>query len=945
MSWLQSRAWVGPKYEQSNSAYFYDWSAHNLGDELSALAGAVLTLPSTISATATSVGVTRPSGLTIPSKGGVWIAGNGSGQAWEYVQYSGLTVVNATSVTLTGCLREPETNREHNGAHNSGAAIRFWWPLDTMAGEFGITHTMDDAECATDWTAEASGWIFPQAALRDGHLFVYQTRTTAGAAFTNRLIGFIDERNSEHDYRRHGKWAVKIVSSSGMINRYRATGVRRGKYNIARGAGIEGSPALGAAWKERASGDFIAAEPQLAASSATDGDKKTLYIADRYIGTEPDHYQFSKESTPQDDRLSLLDPSIRTNTDAFGKHTMHAGALIISEIHLALTTGQESGQRYVELTCLDTQAADSALVHIYLATDNAAVWYGLTLGAMATGDTVIICENEGKFREENPAAQPSQLIDLSETAYYNFLKNLSLSGDTLALFYEYTAITPVFMHEVTWGSGGAATITPPSNINWDSDLSFGTALAVATAGQTYYYNYARSSTAASNWTVSLLHTPGYDLGDAPVWLKLELPPLGLKLAQDITSGYTGAVRITDDTEDTTAGLDTDGEMQIGGERILYNTRTATTVNLATRGYGGTTAAAHIEGDAVFPYEDGVAKNCWPIRALELVRDGSIIISNYSILATYSSYAPRTPGDNIYATDYEFSASVTGNTDEVEIYNFATTHRLRHILLFFNAMSSAPARPRINEIRALPDESYFDSSVWLSGGETAAELARQILLNVKVPSGAITIESTGGSGEHATANTLAWDVVTSYAAYAGLRVDVGLDSKINIRINDYLTASVFTASYTWTKDNSTQIKAVHAPPSPVGQVKVKWQDNDGVESGTAVFPASSSVIGEILEMDEQVYSDGDQAAVRAEKVYWRNRFPYSWIIEALDDGILTQPGEIHYLTDWQLNSEMGQLTRTCLVKGVDHLIEQSQETHTLSWRSVVHLVEIERTEAA
>lgn len=941
---LQTRAYIGAKYEQESSDYFYDWSIHSRFSEIPVIADATCTLATSITDTATSITVDLSGAINtdVPSVGGVWVAGNGTGQAWEYVQYSGVTSVDSNTVTLTGCNREPDADREHNGAHTAGAAVKFFWKLDTMAGEFSFIEEMDDEECIIDWSAEAHGWLFPQAALRDGHVFIYQYRTDVTAPFLTELVGFIDARNSEHDYKHADAWTVKIVSSAGMINRYRSRGLRRGDYNIARGATVQATDPLAAAWKERASGDYQAAEPTFDPSNTVDGETETLWIADAYYGTEPNHYQLSKESVATGDRVSLDDPSIRTSTDGSGKKLMMAEHIIITEIHLSAAVGQGGGYRYVELTCLDDFDALTD-TNLYLATDNATNWYGLPVYTVYKNEKIIICENEDKFREENPSANPAQLIDLSKTDYYNFLKSLSTAGGTLALFYEFEATTSHFFHVVTWGTGGTAVINPPVG-SYTSDLTFGTALAVATNGQTYRYNYASSATAANNWDVGYTQTAGYTL-DNKAWMLVQLPPLGLKLVADLTDSYTGAVTLTDDTGETTAGLAASGEIQIGDERISYNSRGQNTITITARGNAGTTAAAHLKGDPVYVVVSDIAIDAFPIRTIELVRDGDIVISGYTLRTTSQTYPPRTPDEPNYTDDYEASVTVTGNTAQTITYNLATVRRIRWCLVEFNSLSESPARPRLNEFRALPSEDNFDTSTWMTTGATAGDLLEQILTNVGFNSSCYTINTTNESGKHGTADGSAWDVIKEFAAYSGLSVIVNRDSTITVNVNDYLIGDIFTIEHTWLKSNTVNLKALHAPPEPVSQIAVPWQSYDGATSGTAYYPSSPDATGNVFEMPEQVYASEADAQTRAQRIYYRKRFPYSWIAEAVQGVSGTRPGSIHSLSDWKLNRESGAIDRLCMVRSVDHMIQQDAKTHTLSWRTVVNLVEIQRTTAA
>ncbi len=925
MAWLQSRAFVGPKYERSDSDYFYDWSQIVSSAEIPAIALSSCSLDSTINSSSTSISIYVSGGATPPTSGGVWIAGNSDNQAWEYISYSGRTIDGGGHFTLTGCVREPAGRREHTGSHNTGATVKFFWQLDTMSGDFSIVNELNDDECVIDWACDATGWLFPQASMRDGHLFVYQTRRSIESptdVFTNEIVGFIDTRQSEHDYRKTGKWATHIVSVSGMINRYRAAGMRKGDYNLARGAVVQGSESLVAWWKERESGDYIEAEPSFDPSQVVDGEPKTLWIGDRAVGSE---VQYAGNSNPNDATVNLPGDFV-----------------MITEIHLKPEVGQGDGYRYLQLTIGGYNNPDFR--NITLATENHS--YFIILGnyihPFDTKENIILCENEKLFRKENPSADPYQIIEFTAVGKPNFLKDREASG---ALGLYQATLSQAWQHYVAWGSEvkpyvdsaftGSPTIESPTD-------DFVDPLPAQTPGETYRYNFTNQSTPSDNWTISKLGTPGYFTSTAGAFLLLELPPLALVLAEDITSSYTGVVRISDGTLDTTAGLASSGSIQIGeaGEVVTYNNKTAGTINITARGQSSTDAIAHAKQDPIYVYESGLAINSLPYRTIEIARNGTIVPVDVRISTSKLSYTPRLPSDVGYGDDYDFTHTVTGNSAQTITYNLPSTRRIRYLLIEILSMSVDPARPRVNEIRALPDESYFETSTWFNSGETSAEFAKQILLNVGVPDGAINIESTAQGGWNTTENKLAWDVLSSYAFYANLLIRVSFDSQINISQRSYETG-FYTPAQTWTRGNTLNVKLLTAPPESVAQVSLAWQLPDGSDKGTVYYPASADGTGEIYDVPEQIYTSESNAQARAEQIYWRKKFPYSWIVEAIPMDAVYIPGLIHDLTDWRLNTEMQPISRSCRVKSVDHQIVQSQETHTLTWKQVLQLVEILR----
>jgi hypothetical protein len=188
--------------------------------------------------------------------------------------------------------------------------------------------------------------------------------------------------------------------------------------------------------------------------------------------------------------------------------------------------------------------------------------------------------------------------------------------------------------------------------------------------------------------------------------------------------------------------------------------------------------------------------------------------------------------------------------------------------------------------------------------------------------------------------MAWEVIASYAQYAGLLIEVGLDSKITINDNNYMIGDIVTIDQTWTRSNSANVKYLGTAPENVSQVKIPWVNHDASLSGSVVFPTSPGEHGDIFEMDEQVYDDEASALERAEQLYYRKRYPYSWLVEPAVITGLFAPRETHALSDWKFNGEMQALDRTCFVKSVEYSVTMTK-TNDMRWEGVLNLVEMNR----
>ena len=203
----QFRAYIGPAYEPETSAYHYAW-AGLWGGTLNP-ATTETTVATTVADGATSVVL---AGAPQTTKGGYWLGPNGTGQGWEYISYSG-----ASGATLTGVRREGTAIREHNGVHTAGASARQWWDVTGDNGRLTLSELLDDPLSAITWTAELSGALAPQAALRRRHLVVVQTKAGAGA-WTNALVGFLHQPRIRDDEKRLANWQFQITSVAGVAD-------------------------------------------------------------------------------------------------------------------------------------------------------------------------------------------------------------------------------------------------------------------------------------------------------------------------------------------------------------------------------------------------------------------------------------------------------------------------------------------------------------------------------------------------------------------------------------------------------------------------------------------------------------------------------------------------------------------------------------------------------
>ena len=216
-TFTQFRAWIGPRWRDAGAANADIWLQIASGNI--SLQEAATTITATLAAGATSTTLTA--GASYPAAGGwAFIGPNGSGQSWEYVDYS-----SRSTNTIAGLTREP-TEAGHNRTHTAGAVARLFWPLRTNNGKLTISRKIDDNLAAAEWTATLAGIKIPPVAVRNHHLIAIDYRTDTAAAWTPLLIGWINNPKYKDDYRRRGEWSIEILSSAGIVARTVAHGIR-----------------------------------------------------------------------------------------------------------------------------------------------------------------------------------------------------------------------------------------------------------------------------------------------------------------------------------------------------------------------------------------------------------------------------------------------------------------------------------------------------------------------------------------------------------------------------------------------------------------------------------------------------------------------------------------------------------------------------------------------
>ena len=914
--YFEFRAFIGPPWKSSSSSNFYNWSA--LTDGVADDPGAVLAL---LTVTLTSAATTATVNATtlFPSAGGVWFGPNAAGEGWEYCTYTGKTVT-----TLTGLVRVAN-NKEHIGSHTSGATARFWYPVGGVSQSLDWSWQLDGSMNTSAWTGSISGVLAPKNVLRQNHLILIQKRIDPAASYTNFLLGWVLEATTTDSSLYDAPWTISIGSSPSMLGREKVGAINVGAVNIASSGAVEASSTLAAASKERSSLDYTAAYPSLEAKNASDDDNASVWISDRYVGTEGVHYTTGVAGTP------LNDTSVAYTVDGGSVKRVLVDGMVITEVHIVPETGQTDGYRYMEIEALGDQSWAGREVRIV--TDNIAenLHLGSYVQELVRGDKVIIAENLDRFNEENPSANPTATVDLRNSDVPNLLKNRAVAGGCIGL-YRANSTAQVYLHYMAWGTGSQANFNSAftdSLVNFPSPAYPTPKVTVPTAGLTMRYNWTNVTTLANNYTVSRVQTPGYFLNGNIEWLLFKMPVMDLQLKAALTSGATGLVTLTKPGGDSSAGIARSGSFvfQIGDEQFTATNSNATQINISARGVNGTVAAAHVAGDPVYIVDSSVATDAYLVRLLKWARSGGTIYPKDFKLYTSNLPQPRKPTDAGYTADYGAPITVTANVASTWTSS-AIAKRSKWLLMEISLMTTNPARARLNNLQALIEETTFDAASWLVTGN-AGDLITTILNQVGFPTGAVAESVTlANIDKNTTAPAFAWDLIRDIADFSSVVVICDRMSKLTVTNDTFWTSTtVPTASQLWNRSNTKNPEVIARVGEAISQLQIEWKTPDGATTGTAVYPATPDGNGEIVIISDLIYADSTAASAASQKGYLQRRFGWGIRVDCAYDYTSKAAREFHSLF-YNIDPLLPEINRLFIVTDVQHSIRNRIPSTTI-----------------
>ena len=773
------------------------------------------------------------------------------------------------------------------------------------------------------------------------------------------LAGWLKNPSEKSDATQAQEWSTDIVGLDGMLADIEVLGVHAGPIDLARAASAESSPQLALACEmapnmlPAGQAEYTAAQPDLSAASACDGDPTTLYISDRFVSTTANW------------------PTINSGQMGFD----------LDQVHVAPYVGQAVGHRWIQLSQSAATSTDPSWAqgfkligptnHFPGHEAGGGLQQGFIFGGMPyPNGKLILCENADLFNADYPTQDPTTtIIEISQYAisqggamlygplnfYFDgptgpvqdtgasgqwgstnprglagqWWDDLSAAAGALCCSVFTGQVWNTTPQLVLWGSITAAELAANGAQGWQNDWS-GANLPAPAPGQTMRRNWAGypMTTAggpmneAVAWYVDFVSTPGYFIdGSRIVWLQLHLPPLGLTSRDAITAAAPGMGAelyiVSAGGAATCDGLPSAGALQIGAEQITYSAKTAANdgVVVTARGANGTAAAAHLAGDVVYNVVGGVALDLQPAAAIAIKRPVGLPLPSTIKLWGSSHDMPGTEDSNAgaYEYDYQGSAGQPGVALDVETaaayqpdgaglndvftFTLAEAQYLATLLLECTGMAQASPvtyRLALNTLQVLADATAYSPARNMAAGTTARLLADQLLINAGVPSGAVPTagaDMTPPLTDVDTSREQAWNVLTSLASMAGIRISVGRDSKVAIAADPWWAISGTPApASTLTRLELSAFDPEWKSGRDTGQVELQWHTPDDATRSVVYYPETADPVGKLLRVGPFVCANLAAAQTLAAKKYWQARCLYGATAECAGAPITTRAGD-------------------------------------------------------
>jgi len=883
------RLWVGPHYTH------FDWSTIDAGSAL------YTAQPSNTVGTTQTSGTTSlvlTSGTTIPTSGGVWVGPNATGEGWEYEQYTG-----KSTNTLTGVTRESSSDRDHTGIHTAGATVHYYYPITSNDGTLNITEDADENVSTVAWQATVSGVLAPHFVMRESHVVVVETSTNGGA-YSVFLVGFLSAPHITGNAQSSAEWSFTIMSSAHILSQLQADGVRAGD-NLMDGEGTASTP-LVLAYDERWTGDYTKAAPDFTATSITDNLDDTLWLTERFKGAD------------------IWDPV--WNNDPENSYSGGSGVRF-SQVYVNPPASAGPFTKWIEIV-IGAGTTNHTGYAIYHANGGGSVeWQYGGPGTVASGDRIILCEDEDVFTRMNPLASVAVIYEST-----TFFDDIDPTGSELWIR---LGELNQWNCRMRWGHGDSYV----QHEDAPSRTWTGATITAPATGETMRYRFdITTGDAADYWETGMTRHVGYDLDvTLSEWAMVTFPGFGLKLTNDITDSSPGAsdplyISGPDDNP-SVDGLPDSGTVVLGDEQITYSAKAADSgyVTVTARGANSTTAAIHNADDEIFILDGSVTTDAFLSKEVGWSRySGTIYPKVFKVYTTNFVDNVRTPAESDYDQDWTLRGDVSAHAASTYTLPLSTV-RVRHILIEVYEMTSNPARVRLNEFYAYMDPANHQDGLWLDADTTADAMITAIVENVGLPTGCVVVDETLPALDNIQTQSGgdAWTVIADLAEFTGSEVLVARDSKLHLAVNDFWDGSIFS-TLTWSRANAESIQVTSQPSQYVSQVVLPWRSADGETTGTVTFPTTPSD-GAKLEVNETIYANESAALAGATRLYYMRRYPVEFTVNASIDGSAYRPLDAH-IAFWQYNLDHVLVSRYCIVLSTNHTLTKGH------WASELRLLQ-------
>jgi hypothetical protein len=152
---------------------------------------------------------------------------------------------------------------------------------------------------------------------------------------------------------------------------------------------------------------------------------------------------------------------------------------------------------------------------------------------------------------------------------------------------------------------------------------------------------------------------------------------------------------------------------------------------------------------------------------------------------------------------------------------------------------------------------------------------------------------------------------------------------------------YTPDRTWTAADVAAVDFAWLGAANVAQVRMAWKTHDASAQTAEEYPGTPADEGQIVDVGPLLFASSTEAALAARKRYYLAQYPYEIVIELAGGNGAPEPGEIHRLNGWTLDSTVGAIDRLYLIRSVEHTIEYDTEAGHPILATVLSGIEIDR----